>query len=135
MTPECPTGACSFRADSRTTGNRFRYRFDKALGDYLDTYQYTEDCVNSKTEEALVADGYKVSVTDQLSVVDSVIADADGVDYATQMVGTSQEEPTLTPEADAAGCSAKDLNYDLLVIRTDQPEGDPANPPPEGVDE
>ncbi len=126
ITPECATGPCSFRVSSKT-GNKFGYKFDTALGDYLREYKYVDDCSSYDTGAVIVKNAYKFAVKSQLRVTNSVLADEDGADYATEMMGTETEDPTLTPEAVAAQCSTKANDYSLLAIRIDKPVGEPGS--------
>ncbi len=108
-------------------GNKFGYKFDTALGDYLREYKYVDDCSSYDTGAVIVKNAYKFAVKSQLRVTNSVLADEDGADYATEMMGTETEDPTLTPEAVAAQCSTKANDYSLLAIRIDKPVGEPGS--------
>ena len=132
-TPECPAGACSFRVQSRT-GNHFRFHFDHALGDYRRKFEDHADCIDLSTGQVLVSDGYTTHSIEDLQVTNSVISDADGVDYATEMSGTEDDQNQLTSEAEAAGCSAKADHYTIQAVRFDKPTGKPgsAAPPQSG---
>jgi hypothetical protein len=131
VTPECATGPCGFRVSSKTTGNKFRFSFDKAIGDYLRNYRLVDNCVNQSTGALIAKNGYRVSIKSIMRVTDSVISEEDGVDYATQMSGEDREEVRLTPEAEAAGCSSKGRKYSVLAIRLDKPAGEPGSAAPQ----
>lgn len=122
ITPRCAAGACSGRVLS-STGNRFRFTFDEALEDYTSTGTFTEDCVNTTSEELVVARAYRGRTRGSFSVVESVKND-EGV-HATEMYGEFRSRTRLAGVA-VGICEPDELEVDdIRAVRKDASDGEP----------
>lgn len=120
----CDSGACGFRAKSSFNNSKFKFRFDKAVGDFTSNERITSDCVNTATKEVMVKNAYKDLTRWNVQPSKAVLTD--GKLTGVEMTGTREVTSQVSSAAEAEGCddpSDEDTYESVRFVRVNPPNG------------
>lgn len=119
--PTCIWGACTVRMRSSDRGSVFRFKFDRAIGDYTRSEAEPYDCSYLQSKRLVVSNAYLFTHQTNLRVVASRVVR--GHRYATRLGGRDVRRQTRTNKALLAGCPLPDptvVNH-VIAVRVDRP--------------
>jgi hypothetical protein len=120
IAPLCKYGACGFKAKS-SGGSAFRYRFDKAIGDYRSVFKWEDDCGNAATREVVHENAYIHRAHATLEPV--VAVETAGGQFATELVGTRITQSNLKPKFYEYCENGSTVQESMRLVRVDPPRG------------
>jgi hypothetical protein len=119
--PNCASGPCGFVARSNVARQRFAFRFDRPLGDYIERSRGYDNCVDLDGREIAVRNAYLTRRATTLTVSKSVLG-SDGVSRATEFDALIVHRYQLRRRARGKCPRVPPLRFDVRGIRVDTPE-------------